>query len=405
MESTVRILDDSLLDTIEISSEMNSKDIVRFTEFNYDKYITIRKVKGLREKVIATLLEKANGMFLWVDLLYQELKFMKQPKQLFLALENLPADLTKLYTRIFSRIEAGTDREKVRLQLKNLFCWTTHSKEPLSIHDLNQIVQFEIGDGLFDTKIIDNSCGSLFKFVKTGEARFDELFEQPPPVSREPEPGALEESYETSESGSELEEEEADEQEQERQRGIFVYLRHASLGDCLKDPDLEATKILLDVREARIHIFLTSLRIICEGANAPRVLLMLAMRNWWSQLRDFDKSGASQEETKRIVESIVDIFLSKPVGKFIARCIAIGSAFDFSDNWPFFGPNTDLKDSNRTVIHRWFQKADGIESVKLKPDVAKWVKEIIENPLRLLVPLTKTCIYEWLDCDAPGHEL
>jgi hypothetical protein len=121
----------------------------------------------------------------------------------------------------------------------------TDSKEHLSIHDLNQIVQFEIGDGLFDMeRIIDNSCGSLFKFVKTGEARFDELFEQIPPVSGEPKPGGLEESYETSESGSELEEEEADQQEQERQRGIFVHLRHASLGDYLKDPDLEPTYLL-----------------------------------------------------------------------------------------------------------------------------------------------------------------
>ena len=42
-----------------------------------------------------------------------------------------------------------------------------------------------------------------------------------------------------------------------RQREIFVNLRHASLGDYLKRPDLKPTTILLSSREAPVHIVLT----------------------------------------------------------------------------------------------------------------------------------------------------
>lgn len=405
MDIIIQKLSESPMSTIEISSEMNTKDIMRFIEFKYDEYITIRKVKGLREKVIASLREKADGMFLWVDLMYQELEDIKQPKKLKLALENMSTGLMELYGRILTRIETTKGSEKTLTQMREIFCWVAYSKEPLSIFYLNHIIQFVVDDDMFDAeRIIRTNCTSLFRLVETGQALFDTLMKSETLVKEglNPNDGELDE---TSESGSEIDEDEADVREEERQHEICVHLRHASLLDYIKSKDLKATRILFEMREAKLHIILTSLRIICEGSNVPRRLWLYAMQNWLSQLRDLDERSVSEDATKRIVELIANIFISKPLGKFIAELApTLPYVYIDRDNF-FFGSNTDLQNSNRTAIEKWLKIASSMKSVHLEPEVDKWVNEVLENPLRLLAPLTETCIREWLDCDKPVHEL
>jgi hypothetical protein len=394
LDGIVQKLGESSLNTIEISSEMNAADIMRFIEFKYDEYITVTKVKGLREKVISTLREKANGMFLWVDLMYQELEEIKQPKKLKLALENMSTGLTELYERIFTRIETTKGSGKTLAQLREIFCLVAYAKEPLSIFLLNQIIQFVTTDDIFDAeRTIRSTCVSLFRLVQTGQVLFDTLVKSETLVEVGPNTGGADESDEASELESELDEDEADEREEERQREIFVHLRHASLGDYVKNRDLKPTGILFNVSEARLHIVLTTLRLICEGPSVPEPVWLYAMENWSNQLHDLNEKSVSEEDTKLIVECIATIFTSEPLGKYIAQHpLHNGDCF-------FFGSNTDLQHRNRTVIHKWLKKAADLKSVELASDAGEWVNEVLKHPLSLLVPLTETCIREWLSCD------
>jgi hypothetical protein len=410
MDSFVQKLDKMSMNAIEISSEMNAEDITRFIEVKYDEYITIPKVKGLREKVITTLREKANGMFLWVDLMYQELEEIKQPKKLKLALENTSTGLRELYERILTRVETTKGSEKTLAQLREIFCLVAYSKEPLSIFYLNQIIQFVVVDNMFDAeRNIKSTCASLLRFVQAGQALFDTLLKLETPLEEGGNSGGgehqLGELDEASESESEIDENEAEEQEEERQRETFVHLRHASLGDYVKTNDLKTTRILFNVREAKLHIVLTNLRIICEGPNVPEPLWLYAMENWLSQLGDLDERSVSPEDTKVIAEYIAKIFTSEPLGKFIAQHHSTYGGYPLHGDCFFFGSNADMQNSNHSVIQKWLKKADGMKSVDLEPESSKWTKEVLESPHRLLTPLSETCIREWLACDEPAIEL
>lgn len=44
-------------------------------------------------------------------------------------------------------------------------------------------------------------------------------------------------------------------------------------------------------------------------------------------------------------------------------------------------------------------------SIKLDDKASKWIKTILEEPVKLLVPLTNTCIREWLACDGDASEM
>jgi hypothetical protein len=193
---------------------------------------------------------------------------------------------------------------------------------------------------------------------------------------------------------------EADEQHWNRQREIFVHLRHASLGDYLRRPDLKPTAILLGAQHGKVHVVLTMLRIICNGADAPQELWLYLMSNFLDQLRSLDGSVVSEADTKRIVGYLHDIFTSETLGRHIAKFHSSRLEDSF-----FFGLNTDLQNNNRLVIQQWLEKAQDMGLAKLNSEFPNWIRRILDDPLQLLVPLTKICISEWLACKEEGFEL
>jgi hypothetical protein len=404
--------------TIEVSSSVNSEDIRKFSEARYDMYIKLpKKLKGLREKVITTLANKSDGMFLWVALTYEELKDISSPVQLRESLKSLPdSNLIGLYDRIFKRIESEAGQAKKLILLQELFCWTAHFSQPLSLYHLNSIIHFAVPNYFFDVeKVIEETCASLFVLKKTGEVLFDEISQREVLVNTvtgdtdvaSTEAEAEDEDDAEDEGDDEDTINEVEQQLQNRQRGIYVHLRHASLGDYLKRSDLKPTAILLNVREGAVHVMLSSLDIICKGADAPRQLWLYLTSNFYNLLSSFDEVSVSQEDTKRIAEYLVYMFTSEPLGKYIAKpqnesyagLPVVWNCFDLGGN------NTDLQYPTRILIEKWFKRASNLTSVNLNAKASVWVKTVLENPLKLLVPLTETCIREWLVCKENSDEV
>lgn len=160
----------------------------------------------------------------------------------------------------------------------------------------------------------------MFELVKTGEVLFNET--QLDGLPGEIDINSKGKEMEDEEEGCDDDEEEENEEvaeEEERQREIFVHLRHASLGDYLKRPDLKPTTFPLTVREAPLHIVLTSLQIICTGAVAAQELWLCLMTNFLDQLCSLDDKDVSEEDTKRIFEYLLEIFLLEPLQKHTHR--------------------------------------------------------------------------------------
>jgi hypothetical protein len=411
--------------TVEITGELNHEDIRKFSKARYDEVIQVPpRFPALRRKVISTLADKANSMFLWVDLIYKEvLKNIKSPKQLSAAMDILPeSGLTNIYDRIFARIERDNTPAK-RLILREIFCWVTYFKQPLSLFCLNQLVSLSAPGQIVDAEtILEETCGSLFLMVKTGEVLLDELDRVEDRADNDVGDNEhLQNSLIVNTSDVENDEEtfdeeydegkemdaiaEAEEELQRRQREIFVQQRHASLGDYLRRPELPSSSILLNARRGEAEVVLSTLRVICQGVDAPQELWLYLTSNFLEQLRSLVDTELSEDDTAGIVNCLYDIFTSESLGRHIAKFHATSKGYPLMEDCFFFGINSNLQHPNRLLIQRWLRLGLNMAATKLRAGVSAWIELVLETPTALLVPLTNVCVREWLCCEGDPFEL
>lgn len=410
---------------VEITGELNHEDIKKFSKARYDEFIQVPpKFPALRRKVISTLAEKANSMFLWIDLMYKEvLKNIRSPKQLSTAMDVLPeGGLTNAYDRIFARIERDSTPAK-RLILREIFCWVTYFKQPLSLFCLNQLVSLSAPGQIVDAEtILEGTCSSLFLMVKTGESLLEQLDRVEDRTDNDvgenediqqslvdnTSDGENDEEYMDEEYDDEKEMDaiaEAEEELQRRQREIFVQLRHASLGDYLKRPELQSSSILLNARQGKAEVILTTLRVICQGVDAPQELWLDLTSNFLDQLRSLGDTELSEDDTASIVNCLYDIFTSETLGRHIAKFHSTSKGYPLIEDCFFFGINSDVQHPNRLLIQRWLRLGLNMAETKLRAGVSTWIKSVLETPTELLVPLTNVCVREWICCKADPFEL
>jgi hypothetical protein len=412
-------------DTIEVSSKVNIDDVRKFSQSRYDEFIKVPKtLKGLRHKVTETLTEKADGMFLWVDLIYkEELQNILSPMKLKEALGKLPeGGLNNLYDHIFLRVELESGPAKHQT-LQELFSWAAYFKEPLSLFYLNEILNLLIGQQYSDAEVIlKETCASLFILVKTGEVlleessrsdtehKFSEHNERQDNTEAKVEEENCDHDNDDDEENYDDEKEmaeilEANEQHRMRQQEIFVTLRHASLGDYLRRADLKPTAILLGAKQGQIHVVIKMLQIVCEGSDAPQELWLYLMANFLDQLRSLDCSMVSESDTKLIIGYLHEIFTSESLGRHIAKFHAQDDGYPLLGVNFSFGLNTGQENDNSLLIRQWLRKAQEIGLSEWDSAISNWVGYNLENPLKLLIPLVTTCISEWLACKEDGFEL
>jgi hypothetical protein len=429
MDQMVSTLGSDSVAKIEVSITKNSADIMRYITRNYDRSPTLPKRADFRQKVVTALLEGSNGMFLWVDLMFKDLSMRSQPKQILNALRTLPKGLDKVYDKILGRIEMDVAEDVERQSLRELFCWVAHSKRPQTQFVLNLIIQFLTEDELFDVEIaIKKHCASLIILTKTGSALLDEILQSDEeattatayaagssdlstidrlgpelgdttyspgraskPITRD-EPGIGQADGGIEDAGDESNEE--DDLAEKIQQDVVVELLHASLGDYFRNR-AQTTALIYSVSEARVRIVISTMRIFCQGGNVDPRLWWFALQNWMTQLQDLDERLVSDSDTKTIVEYLVQVFCtSKELQQHI-----VGTIRNVGLEYFEFGYNDNPQHPFRVTVHRWFHKGLQNPSIVLDHTTTEWIREVLENPMRLLAPLTRICVSEWLQAD------
>jgi len=382
--------------SIQVSQSLNSKDISRYIDYKYDEYMSKRRIGGLRELVTGSLREKANGMFLWVDLTYEELKSIKQPIKLKEALKKLPTGLTDLYDQIFSRIQTNTSGSKLLTQLREIFCVLTYSENQPTVLLLNEFVEFVTkNDSVNVEDVIEKICSSFISLDEKGKLLFEKLKKH----------GSFdnEENFqplETDELEVLLDIDEAQEEENERQNNLIVKLCHASVGDYLKSNDLQSSDILFNRKDGLYHMVETHLRIACAGEDVPEPIWLNSMVTIWDQLRKLDEHTKSPEQIRLIVELIWELFTSQRLAKYISQIHFTREGYWLLSDAFLFGNNTDLEHNcNLEVVIRWLKIAEKGSMQQMKSEICSWVKQVLQARLKILVPLTETCIREWISCN------
>jgi tetratricopeptide (TPR) repeat protein len=386
-------LDEFSTDPIEVSDTLNSQDIARFIEHKYNDCKWKLNFRGQRELVTTALRKKANGMFLWVDLTYRELSSIKKATKLKQTLEDLPTELTVLYSNIFARIQANASGPEQLVQLREFFCVLAHSEKSSTLLYLNQLLE-SVSEGDSDVEdLIENSCASLISLEERGQLLLKNLTKA----------DMFDEEALQSKNMDGLEPqcdfEEADEVEIERQSDTVVKLRHASIGDYLKSKNLQSSEILLNKKDVAYHMVKTHLRIICAGEDAPESLWLDLMVTIWNELRNLDERSLFPHQIRAIIELLWELFTSESLAKYIAQVHVKNSMPDLMSDGFFLGSNIDLEHPYRQAIVRWLKLAEKEGLQELKPEIRSWVQKILQAPLQLLVPQAKTCIEEWINYD------
>jgi ankyrin repeat protein len=133
--------------TIQVDDGANADDIVRFISVKTETLLRDPKYHQLLSDIRKIVLSRADGMFLWVNLVIESLKRERVPRKMKEVAENLPKKIGDVYQECLKRVlSQEVDRD---LALKTLM-WVTNAKRPISRAELKEILAVEPGDTCWD---------------------------------------------------------------------------------------------------------------------------------------------------------------------------------------------------------------------------------------------------------------
>ncbi|TGO32628.1 hypothetical protein BHYA_0301g00120 [Botrytis hyacinthi] len=143
---------------LDSRQEVN-QDIQSYLKYKVSKLDT--SDQELLKRIEITLMEKANGMFLWVRLVLDELKFCYSDEALERAVMGLPKGLKAAYGRILDRIMDPNNPETARFMAIRILEWMACSYRVLK--------NYEILDGV----ALDRSNRTLTSRTRIGKRALD----------------------------------------------------------------------------------------------------------------------------------------------------------------------------------------------------------------------------------------
>ena len=147
MVGRLQIIDD-IEETIEgpiskiyVDRRKNNKDIVDYVRTTIKRSKVLRDLKkDLQDEIVQTAAKKANGMFMWVVLMMQELSHKSRPSSIRQSLLQAPKGLEEMLQHVlegFSSTLKGDDPD----DLNTMLAWVTCAARPLFLNELKAILK------------------------------------------------------------------------------------------------------------------------------------------------------------------------------------------------------------------------------------------------------------------------
>jgi WD40 repeat protein len=155
--------------TIEMKPSDNIHDIREFINVN----IRSSSLGSLGSKdsqcLIDTLQERANGSFLWVKLVMEELESRRSIRSIGEALTEIRAErsLDNLYQCTLDTLAGGCNAEDKNVA-REILMWTLFSARPLTLEELTCAIGESMGTRMLDVeRAVKETCGALIEVVQT----------------------------------------------------------------------------------------------------------------------------------------------------------------------------------------------------------------------------------------------
>ncbi|KAL8339694.1 hypothetical protein RB601_006010 [Gaeumannomyces tritici] len=148
--------------TTEIISEAISQgdtnsDIALFLR---SQLATGQRTAEAMDALLAQVIKKSNGCFLWAYLVQQNLRSVYTKTSVDKVLESTPSDITQLYQSILREMEDIPEQNKSETEA--LLHWVVCAWRPLTTDELQSAVEADLKDEINDMeKLIADRCGNL----------------------------------------------------------------------------------------------------------------------------------------------------------------------------------------------------------------------------------------------------
>lgn len=129
----------------QVSQEQTAKGIRALIEANMHQFPA--KDDAASPQLIQQIVEKADGCFLWVKLVLDELREVYSPRDIKRILDGVPPGMDALYSRIVKNLENAKYGKEVA---KAILTWTVVSARPLTVEELGAALKLDLQDTIHD---------------------------------------------------------------------------------------------------------------------------------------------------------------------------------------------------------------------------------------------------------------
>lgn len=171
---------------IEVSARKTKDDIVNYIKSSVGRVRALsqakeplEKRKQLRRDIIQKLSAGAQGMFLWVNLMMDNIYDMSRASQIYEALDKAPKSLSKMIHHAFKRL-ADDLRGFRPSDFNEILSWVTCAQRPLNLDELDSILKLcpPLGEGVPDLeKRLRDQFASFFTLKRKDGLTTEALLE------------------------------------------------------------------------------------------------------------------------------------------------------------------------------------------------------------------------------------
>lgn len=141
----------------EIREEDSRSDIALYLGANMDDLPSVNE-KG-REQIVQRILQKSQGCFLWVSLVFEELRDAHTLRDVERILDEVPSNMNELFARIVDSMSAAVYGKALA---KAIITWTVCAMRPLKTLELDEALRLDLQDSIDNIEAsIRSICGHL----------------------------------------------------------------------------------------------------------------------------------------------------------------------------------------------------------------------------------------------------
>ncbi|KAL9014036.1 MAG: hypothetical protein Q9173_001310 [Seirophora scorigena] len=141
----------------EMTAESSSGDIRGVLEAN-TRFLPLDEPAAC-QRLVARILDKSNGCFLWASLVLKELETTHSEQQIQEVLDSVPSEMDKLYTRILQNMALVPRNQKLA---QVILRWTVCAVRPLTVEELKEAIWLDLEEVVPRLeRTVESVCGHL----------------------------------------------------------------------------------------------------------------------------------------------------------------------------------------------------------------------------------------------------